>query len=141
MKELVEDIEDVNEERLGSEDEEEESGYTVKGEIVSVISVSEYNSYRFCRSKVVDEDDGVAECTKCGALMRISLCEKMQAAKFVVTDEREREVVLSAFNPILSRIVDGISGVSLSRKLMKVPKKVYRCNVNKVVFSVKDIEK
>ena len=58
---------------LGGEEEEEKSGYTVKGEIVSVISVSKYNSCRFCRSKVVPEDYGVAECTKCSALMRISL--------------------------------------------------------------------
>ena len=47
----------------------------------------------------------------------------MQAAKFVVTDERECEAVLSAFNPILSRIVDGVSGVGWSRKLMKMPRK------------------
>ena len=58
---------------LGGEEEEEESGYTVKGKIVPVISVSEYHSCRFCWSKVVPEDDGIAECTKCSALMRISL--------------------------------------------------------------------
>ena len=59
----------------------------------------------------------------------------MQAAKFVVTDEIKCKAVLSAFNPILSRIGDGVSGVSLSRA-----KEMFRCNANNVVFSVKDIE-
>ena len=40
-KELAEELEKVNEECLGGEDEEEDCGCTVKGEIVSV---SEYLS-------------------------------------------------------------------------------------------------
>ena len=37
-KELAEDLEDVNEECIGDEEDEEQSGHTVRGEIVSVIS-------------------------------------------------------------------------------------------------------
>ena len=61
-KELVEDIKEVRINCLGGE-AEEDSGYTVKGEIVSVISVSEYLSCRFCWCTAVPEDSSIAECT------------------------------------------------------------------------------
>ena len=86
VKEDVEDVKDVNEEMLGGE-EEEESGHTVTGEIVSVISTSEYRSCKYCRCKVVVDDDDMAECSKCHAVMKMSRCEEMKAAKFVVEDE------------------------------------------------------
>ena len=47
-KELAEDLEDVNEECIGDEEDEEQSGRTVRGEIVSVISATEYLSCKFC---------------------------------------------------------------------------------------------
>ena len=51
--ELIEEFEKVNEKCLG--EEEEESGRSVKGEIVSVILVSEYLSCKFCRCKATVE--------------------------------------------------------------------------------------
>ena len=58
----------------------------------------------------------------------------MQAAKFVVAGERARETIVSVFEPIISRITDGVNGSRLSRKLMKVSGKVSRINGNYVVF-------
>ena len=78
-KELAEELEKVNEECLGGEDEEEESGCTVKGEIVSV---SEYLSCKFCRCKAAVEDE-IADCTKCSAVMKVTMCQEMKATKIV----------------------------------------------------------
>ena len=60
-------------------------------------------------------DDGmVAKCSKCSALLKVSVCGEAKSAKFVVLDESSRrEVTLSAFERVLSRIVDGVSGVRL----------------------------
>ena len=80
----------------------------------------------------------MAECSMCGALMKISKCEKTHAVKFVVEGGKGHEVTLSAFEPILSTIVDGASGSTLSRKLLRVPEKVYRFNDKNVVFSVQN---
>ena len=58
----------------------------------------------------------------------------MQAAKFVVAGKRARETIASVFEPIISRITDGVNGSRLSCKLMKVSGKVSRINGNYVVF-------
>ena len=64
----------------------------------------------------------------------------MQAAKFVVAGERSHGTIVSVFEPIISRITDGVNGSRLSHKLMKVSGKVSRINGNYVVFSMKDME-
>jgi len=53
------------------------------------------------------------------ALMKIALCEKMKG------DDSGRETRLSAFDPVL---VEGVSGSSLSHKLMMSSVKKYRYN-------------
>ena len=90
-KELAEELEKVNEECLGGEDEEEESGCTVKGEIVSV---SEYLSCKFCRCKAAVEDE-IADCTKCSAVMKVTMCQEMKATKIVVADGGGFDTTLS----------------------------------------------
>ena len=85
-KELIVDLEKVNEEDVTAE-ESEDSGHVVSGEISAVISTSEYLSCKFCHSKVVSEDDVFAECTKCSAVMKLSYCTETKSATFVVTDE------------------------------------------------------
>ena len=121
-------------------DEESEGyGQVVKGEVSAVLSVSEYLSCRFCHSKVLSNNGIVAKCSKCSALLKVSVCCKAKSAKFVVLDESSRrEVTLSAFEPILSRIVDGVSGVSMSVKLLTAPPKSYRFNERNVVFSLQE---
>ena len=71
--------------------------------------------------------------------MKISKCEKTQAAKFVVEDESGHEITLSAFKPILSRIIDGASGSMLSCKLMRASGKFFQFNAKNVVFSVQNV--
>ena len=65
--------------------EEEESGRSVKGEIVSVILVSEYLSCKFCRCKATVECN--AECTKCGTILKVPMYQEVKAAKIVGADE------------------------------------------------------
>ena len=138
-KEVVEDVENVNEEEIGGEEDEDDSGRTVEGEITAVISSSEYLSCKFCRSKAVASDELVAECSKCNAVMKVSCCEKTKAAKFVVTDESGHDTTLSTFEPVLSKIAGSASGSSLAHKLTRASRKVFRYNDRNVVFSAQDM--
>ena len=138
-EETVKDLEEVNEEFVGGEDSED-IGRSMSAEVSAVISTAEYFSCKFCHSKVELEEDGVvAECTKCGAMMKVSSCKEMKSAKFVVKDpSSSREMTLSVFEPALSRIVAGVSGCNLSLKLLSAPKKMYRFNDRNVVYSVQE---
>ena len=136
-KEMI-DLENVNEEDATGE-ESEDSGHVVSGEISAVISTSEYLSCKFCHSKVVSEDDVFAECTKCFAVMKLSYYTETKSAKFVVTDESSNcDTTLLAFEPVLSRIVDGVSGRNLSIKLLKASSKSFRFNNRNVVYSIQE---
>lgn len=137
-EEAVKDL-DVNEELVGGEDSED-VGRSISGEVTAVISTAEYYSCKFCCSKVELEEDGVVgECTKCGAVLKVSRCNKMKSAKFVVEDpSSKREMTLSAFEPVLSRIVTGVSGRNLCLKLLSAPSKMYRFNDRNVVSSVQE---
>jgi len=132
---LIDDLEKVNEEEIA--DEKEETGHVAQGETSAVLSTSEYLSCKFCRSKAVPEDGVVAECQKCSAVMKASSCQQSKLARFVVRDKSQgSETTLSAFEPVLSRIIDGVSGRSLSVKLLMASPKCYCYNNSNVVFSV-----
>ena len=137
-KEGVEDLEEVNEELIEGEDSDDK-GRSISGEISAIISSTEYLSCQICHSKVESEDGVVAKCSKCAALMKVSGCEKMKSAKFIVKDANSgREVTLSAFEPTLSRIVAGVSGQSLAIKLLMTSSRMYRYNERNVVYSVQE---
>jgi len=100
-KVAVENLQEVNKEFVQREDSDG-IGQSVAGEISVVISSAEYLSCKICHSKVVASEDGVvAECSKCGAVMKVVGCNKTKSARFVVRDASGREVILSAFEPIL----------------------------------------
>lgn len=82
-KEMIADLENVNEEHIAGE-ESEDSRHVVKGEVSAVLSTSEYPSCKFCHSKVVSEDGLFGECSKCSAVMKMAYCEETKSAKFVV---------------------------------------------------------
>ena len=77
-KKLGEDVADVNDEDISGEDSEEGSR-GVTGEISTVISTAEYACCKVCKCKVVSEDDVVAECTKCCAVMKLSSCSQSKS--------------------------------------------------------------
>lgn len=139
-KKLGADITDVNDEDISGQDSEE-GGRGVTGEISTVISTTEYACCKVCKSKVVSEDGIIAECSKCRAVMKVSFCGQSKSAKFIVTDAASgRETTLSAFEPILSRIVDGVDGSNLSIRLLMAASKSFRFNESSVVFSVQNAE-
>lgn len=136
-KEEVAELEEVNEDEVVGE-ESEDWGHVVTAEISSVISTAEYLSCKMCKSKALSEDGLIAECTKCSCMMKISCCGQSKSAKFIVKEESGRETTLSVFEPVLSRIVDGVDGRNLSTKLLKAPPKLYRFNDRNVVFSIQE---
>lgn len=121
-KEGVTNLKDVNEDDVFS----------------TIISTAEYRCCKMCRSKVEMQDNVLAACTKCSATMKIAYCKESKSAKFIVTQESGRDTTLSAFEPVLSRIVDGVSGQDLCTKLLSVSHKVFHFNDRNIVFSVQE---
>ena len=104
-----------------------------------MISTSECPSCKFYPSKVVSEDGLFGEYSRCSAVMEMSYCEETKSAKFVLMDgSSDHETTLSAFEPVLSRIVDGVSGCNLSIKLLKPPSKLFQFNDQNVVCSIQE---
>ena len=133
-KESVDDLEEVNDDEVGWE-ETEHSGRVASGEISAVISVAEYHCCKLCRSKV-EIQDVLATCTKCSAVMKVTCCCESKSAKFVVTQDTGHDTTLSAFEPVLSHIVEGVSGRDLTTKVLMTSPKVFRFNDRNIVFSV-----
>ena len=52
-----------------------------------MISIAEYACCKFCKIEVVSEDNFLAECSKCSALMKLSCCSHTMSAKFVVSGD------------------------------------------------------
>ena len=82
-----------------------------------------YRCCKYVRHSTVEVQDDIilAACTKRSAVMRIAYCDESKSAKFIVTQESGHDTTLSAFEPVLSRIVDGVSGQNLSIKLLRAP--------------------
>lgn len=132
-KEIVDDLEEVNDDEVGWE-ETEHSGRMASGEITAVISVAEYRCCKLCRSKV-EIQDVLATCTKCSAVMKVSRCCESKSAKFVVSQDSGYDIILSAFEPVLSRIIEGVSGRDLTTKLLLTSP---RFSDRNIVFSVEN---
>ena len=65
--------------------------------------------------------------------------KESKSAKFIVMEESGRDTTLSAFEPVLSRIMDGVSDQDLHTKLLSALPKVFRFNDRIViVFSVQE---
>lgn len=48
----------------------------VKGAIIGILGCEEYKSCRSCKSEVVDVNEVVGECSKCGIKVRLGMCAK-----------------------------------------------------------------
>ena len=68
-------------------DDEEDSQRVVTGEIDTVINVDEYCTCTRCKSKAVAVDQIVAQCTKCGSMMKIARCPTGCTAKVILEGE------------------------------------------------------
>ena len=122
-----------------NEESSSDSRY-VEGEISSVISTNEYASCKFCNCKVLSEDEIVGQCSKCNAVFKMSKCSVTITAKVIITDEKGKDHPVTIFEPILSKVVEGVNGDSLATKLVLAPAFVYKINKRDVVFSVTQFE-
>lgn len=135
----VEDLGEVHEDDDCNEESSSDSRY-VEGEISSVISTNEYASCKFCNCKVLSEDEIVGQCSKCNAVFKMSKCAVTITAKVIITDEKGKDHPVTIFEPILSKVVEGVNGDSLATKLVLAPAFVYKINKRDVVFSVTQFE-
>jgi len=136
--ELADDLQEVddsdNDDDGGDGDE---YGRVVEGEITLVKSASEYLSCRACKCKVIMKSETLAKCNKCGSYMKASACSVGKAATFTVMDAAtKQEIELSAFDPVLEEMVEGLEGASVALKLLAGPPRRYRYNEEKRVFAV-----
>ncbi len=105
----------------GSGDEESAAGgcgRVVEGEIDGVMSCNEYPSCISCKSKVKKENDVIGECSKCGLVMKLSKCPNASMVKVLIGGQ---DRVVTMFEGVISKVVDGVSGKNLTMKLLGAP--------------------
>ena len=113
-----------------------ESGKTVEGEIDVVMYSEEYYGCLICKAKVNSDDNITGQCSKCGALMKLSKCSKYATAQ-VKIDAKDKVHTLTLFHGAIMSIIqlDGVYGDNIARKLLSAPP--LRFNVDrKDVFTV-----
>lgn len=138
----IEDVEDIGEMAEVEEGDLQESGVVkkvIEGEIDGVVYCDEYAGCMGCSAKVRSEDEIVAECTKCGMVMKASKCKKFATARVAVGGRDGKVHTLTMFNSIISSIIKGVNEADLKRKLLAAP--AFRFNVDKgdVVYSVQKL--
>ena len=137
----IEDVDDIGEMAEVQEGELQESGVVkkvVEGEIDGVVYCDEYAGCMGC-SKIRSEDEIVAECMKCGMVMKVSKCKKFVTARVSVGGRDGKVHTPTMFNSVISSIVEGVNRANLKRKLLAAP--AFRFNADKgdVVYSVQKI--
>ena len=104
----IESVTDIGETAEIEDGDLEDKGLirkVVKGEIDGVLYKDEYEGCVGCNAKVKANDDMVAECTKCGMLMKTSKCKKFLTACVVVINGDGKYYTLMLFNDILRTII------------------------------------
>ena len=137
----IEGVDDIGEMAEVQEGELQETGVVkkVEGEIDGVVYCDEYAGCMGCSAKVRSEDEIVAECMKCGMMMKVSKCKKFVTARVSVGGWDGKVHTLTMFNSVISDIIEGVNGVDLKRKLLAAP--AFRFNADKgdVVYSVQKL--
>ena len=79
-------------------------------------------------------------CSKCNAVFKMSKCVVTITAKVIIADEKGKDHPVTIFEPILSKVAEGVNGDSLATKLVLAPAVVYKINKRDLVFSVTQFE-
>ena len=58
-----------------------------------------------CSAKVLSEDEIVAECMKCGMVMKVSKCKKFVTARVSVGGRNRKVHTLTMFNSVISELL------------------------------------
>ena len=93
----------------------------VEGEIHGVVYCDEYAGCMGCSAKIRSEDEIVAECMKCGMVMKVSKRNKFVTARVSVGGRDRKVRTLTMFNSVISSIIEGVNGADLKRKLLAAP--------------------
>jgi len=110
----------------------------VRAEVASVISIDSYVSCRNCLGKVLETKNGVGECGKCNAKVKLAKCKNRNVARIEIEDEKGgTQYKLMVFDDVVEQIVrfcreDGCSEEDLSDLLLLSPMLSYTVNLNKL---------
>ncbi len=109
----------------------------VSGEIVGVASLSEYESCINCSgAKISGINETLAECSKCGTLMKREICPKRSVARVILNmGSNTEQLQVTLFDEVVSKITTGVVGGNTTEKLLGAP--VHRFMIDKkgVAFS------
>lgn len=79
----------------------------IQGEISAVKSVFKYKqcTSQTCLGRVKPVADKKGECTKCGRIVKLSLCTHSVCAKFTIQDQQSESHDVTAFNKVIDDII------------------------------------
>ena len=115
-----------------------ENGKIIEGEIDVVSYSEEYYGCLICTAKVNTDDNVIAKCSKCDAMMKLSKCSEYATAQvdIAATNDEVHKVTLF-HNAIMSIIqLDGVSGDNIARKLLSAPPLRLNVDHRDVILSV-----
>ena len=132
----VDDIGEVEEMQEGVLEERGVVRKVVEGEIDGVLCTEEYVGCMACKAKVQSEDGVLAECTKCGMIMKVTKRTKFMTARVSVGGRDGKVHTLTMFDSVVSKIIDGVGGGDVKRKLLAAPACRFLVDKGCVVYSV-----
>ena len=138
----IECIDDIGVTAEIDSDDLQEHGIVKKvilGEIDAVINTDTYEACMNCNSKVHIQDDLLAECTKCGTLMKRSRCASSATAKISVTTTDNKRHTLTVFTDIINQIIGNNPVTDIKRALLSTPALKFNVDTNNVVYSVQTL--
>ena len=138
----IENVTDIGETAQLEDGDLEEKGIVrkvVEGEIDGVLYTDDYEGCIGCNAKVKANDDVVAECTKCGMLMKRSKCKKFLTARVVVVSSDSKHHTLMLFNNVLKTII-GNEETNVKRALLSANTLKFLVDKGDVVYSVQHLD-
>lgn len=112
----------------------------VRGEIEGVEYYEEYTGCYSCKAKVRSSDDFVGECSKCGMVMKLRRGVKKMAARVIVCCEESGDVSsVSLFDDVIQKIIEGVEGSDVKRRLVAAPPLCLNVDKRNVVIGVKKL--
>ena len=108
------------------------------GEIDAVLFIDEYEACITCKSKVHIEDDIIAECSKCGTMMKQKRCTKSQTAKVSIISRDGKLHTLTMFNDVITDIIGDNSNIK--RALLMADTMNFDVDRNDIVYSVTKLQ-
>ena len=76
------------------------------------------------------------ECTKRGSVLKTNKCMKKMMAKVIISGDDGKKHVVTMFNDIVSKVIDGISGDGQSVKLLMANIHKFSIDARDAVFLV-----